>query len=172
MLIAGDAVHADDLGWPAPCRDGPRTLEWMRASVARLAALDVTVSLSGHGPACRDFAAACAAAEARLARWGREPERMAWHACKRVFASALMIAGGMTDAGLRAYLLAAPWFCDPARAAFGVEPAGFVAPMVAEMLRAGAAEWRAGRLVATAPHDAVPAGWAASVPMPANWPLC
>ena len=169
-LLAGDTVHADDLGWLARCRDGPQTLDWMRASVARLAALDVGVSLSGHGPPCRDFAAACAIAQARLARWEREPERMAWHACKRVFASALMIAGGMTEAGLRAYLLDAPWFCDQARAAFGVEPAEFVAPMIAEMLRSGAAAWRAGRLVATAPHDAVPAGWVAAVPMPADWP--
>lgn len=170
VLIAGDAVHADDLGWLAPCRDGPRTLAWMRASVARLAALDVAVSLSGHGPACRDFAAACAAAEARLGRWERAPERMAWHACKRVFASALMIAGGMTEAGLRNYLLDAPWFCDHARAAFGVEPAELVAPMVTEMLRSGAAARKDARLVATAPHDAVPPRWAASVPMPADWP--
>ena len=126
---------------------GRETLEWMRASVARLAALDVRVSLSGHGPACRDFAAACAAAEARLARWEREPKRMAWHACKRVFASALMIAGGMTEAGLREYLLDAPWFCDHARVAFGITPTELVAPMIAEMLRAGAAGWQDGRLV-------------------------
>lgn len=95
---------------------------------------------------------------------------MAWHACKRVFASALMLAGGMTEAGVRAYLLGAPWFRDHARAAFSVAPAAFVGPMTAEMLRSGAAEWRAGRLVATAPHDAVPAVWAAAVPMPADWP--
>ena len=50
VLIAGDTVHADDLGWLAPCRDGPGTLAWMRASVARLAALDAALSLSGHGP--------------------------------------------------------------------------------------------------------------------------
>ena len=76
---------------------------------------------------------------------------MAWHACKRVFASALMIAGGMTEAGLRGYLLDAPWFCDHARAAFRGVPAGFVAPMIAEMLRSGAGTWREGRLLSWLP---------------------
>jgi hydroxyacylglutathione hydrolase len=169
-LVVGDVLHADDIGWLAPLRSGADGLAQARASVERLAALEVRIAWSGHGPVIEDPPAALAAALQRLERWEAEPERAAWHACKRIFASALMIAGGVAEAGLPAFLLRLPWFREHAGQAFGLTPEDFVAPLLAEMLRAGAARWQDGKLVATAEHEPVPPGWPSGPVRPADWP--
>ena len=95
---------------------------------------------------------------------------MAWHACKRVFGHALILADGMGDAEALAYLEGAPWSRDHAVHAFGLSAREFAPRLVAEMVRSGAATRREGRLVATAPYRAPPPGWAAGPTAPAAWP--
>ncbi len=168
LLVAGDAVHSDDVGWIDATR--PEAVDAAEDTMGRLGALRLDLAWSGHGPATTDPAAAIAAANRRLQGWRRAPDRMAWHGAKRVFAYGLMLAGGVTEPELGPFLERSPWFVAYATGPFGVAPADLVAPLMAEMLRSGAARWDSGRLVATAPHLALPADWVRAATEPAQWP--
>ena len=168
LLVTGDAVHSDDLGWVDATR--PEALDAAEATTRHLAGLPLARAWSGHGPPTADPAAAIAEAGRRLAGWRRDPERMAWHGAKRVFAYDLMVAGGLADAAIAPFLLASPWFAAYAATPFRVPPPDLVQPLVAEMLRSGAARWAAGLLVAGAPFVPPPPGWARAPTEPARWP--
>jgi hydroxyacylglutathione hydrolase len=170
ILVLGDALHDADVGWLNPYREGADSLDRAVETIERLAALPASIGYSGHGPAIEDIPAALDRARRRLASWQAEPERIAWHACKRIFSHALMLTGGLVEAALAPTLLAAPWFRDHAEYAFGLTPDAFVPVLVAEMLRSGAAKWQNGRLSATAAHAAPQAGWPFAPTNPADWP--
>jgi hydroxyacylglutathione hydrolase len=169
-LIAGDALHHGDVPWINPFGEGADALERTLTTLDRLAALPLRWACSGHGPPIPDPAAAIAHAQRRYTGWLTAPEKAAWHACKRIFAFALMIRDGLPEAAVTPYLLACPWFADYSRAVFALAPADFVAPLLAEMLRSGAAEWRGGRLVARGPHRVPPPGWATAPTGVRAWP--
>jgi hydroxyacylglutathione hydrolase len=159
ILIAGDAVHADDVAWINLFTAGPAPLEQAMASLRRLADLDLRWMCSGHGPPTAAPAAAIAAALARYERWRSDPQRLAWHACKRIFTYHLMLMNGMPRVTIGPYLVGCPWFIDYSSAVFAQAPADFVEPFLAELERAGAVGEREGRLVALAPHTPPPPGW-------------
>lgn len=170
VLLLGDAGHGDDVAWINPYREGEDALERAIASLERLSSLGARLAYSGHGPPVRDVPAALERARRRYEGWRLVPERLAWHACKRILAYALMLKGGIFEAELEPYLLGRAWFRDHARGAFGLEPQGFVEPLLTEMLRSKAAGWREGRLVALAPHAVPPPGWPAGPFRPVDWP--
>jgi glyoxylase-like metal-dependent hydrolase (beta-lactamase superfamily II) len=168
VLVTGDAVHSDDLGWIDPRR--PDVLDEAEATVSRLAELPVAVAYSGHGPPTMDPQSAFADAKRRLAGWRSAPDRMAWHGVKRVFAYGLMVEDGLPEAAVLPYLLACPWFHDYAASPFALAPADFADLILREMLRAGAARWADGRLVAGSPFISPPKGWAKAATEPSLWP--
>ncbi len=170
VLILGDALHAADLGWLNPYREGGDSLDRAEDTIDRLARLPAATGYSGHGPAIHDLPAAFARAKRRLLSWREAPERIAWHACKRIFSHGLMLEGGLAEPAVAPMLLDCPWFRDHAKLAFGVTPEAFVPMLVAEMLRADAAFWREGRLVARAPYAPVRPGWRHSSAQPVHWP--
>lgn len=169
-VVLGDALHDADLGWVGPYREGPDAARRAAETVGRIARLGARVGFSGHGPAILDMDAAVERARRRLRSWAEKPQLMAWHACKRVFGHALILADGMEEAEALAYLEAAPWSRDHAEHGFGLSAREFAPRLVAEMVRSGAATRRRGRLVATAPYRAPPPGWAAGPTAPAAWP--
>lgn len=172
VAILGDTAHADDVAWLNPFREGAGALDRAESTVARLAALGLRWACSGHGPAMTDPPAALAAAAQRLAGWRAGPERLAWHAMKRIFAYALMILpdGGLDAADVAPYLLDCPWFADFSRYAFDREPAAMVQPLLDEMLRSGAARWQNDRLVPGAPFRPPAPGWLRGSGHPRDWP--
>ncbi len=170
ILVLGDALHAADLGWLNPYHEGVRSLDHAAATLDRLAALPARVGYSGHGAALSDLPRALDRAHRRVQSWRDAPERIAWHACKRVFSHALMLAGGLTEPELAPMLLDAPWFRDHAEQAFGLTPEAFVPLLVQETIRADAATWRDGRLVAVAAHQAPRPGWPSAPASPDQWP--
>ena len=169
VLVLGDAMHAADVGWLNLFKEGPDSLERTADTIERLAGLPAAIGYSGHGAAVQDLPAAFARARRRIAAWRAQPDAVAWHACKRVFSHMLMLTGGLPEPEIAPALLDAPWFQDHARL-LGVTPALFVGHLVAESVRADAARWRDGRLLATAPHAVPPAGWAAAPTHVADWP--
>ncbi len=169
-MIAGDTVHADDVAWIGFFREGAGALERAMETVERLMRLPVRAAFSGHVPANEQFHQTAEAALRRYEKWLGEPEKMAWHACKRIFAYKLMLVNGMAEAEVMPYLLRCQWFLDYSRVIFGLEPEAFVQPLLDEMLRSRAAAWRDGRLVALAPHTPPPPGWLAGKVMPGEWP--
>jgi hypothetical protein len=76
----------------------------------------------------------------------------------------------MTEDALERDVCAAPWFRDYARHAFEQTAEAFLPSLIAEMLRAGAAEWREGRLTARARSAAPVAGWQTAPGFPDDWP--
>lgn len=171
VLLCADAVHNDDVAWVGPFREGVGSVERAMESVRRLMSLKVEWACSGHGPATTEFQTAASRALARYESWLKEdPEKPAWHACKRIFAYALMLQDGMDEAEIETYLLGAPWFRDYARYAFATEPEDFTGILVSEMLRSHAADWTGDRLVARAPFNPPPPGWPTRPTKPADWP--
>lgn len=170
VLICGDAVHGDDVAWINPFREGAGAMQRALESLDRLAGLPVLRAYSGHGPGIEDPEAAIEAARRRYAKWLDEPQKAYWHACKRIFAYALMIYGALDEKEVRPYLLRCPWFDDYARHGFGAEPSELAGSLVAEMLRSGAAGWRNERLGALPPHNRPPADWLSGPYRPKDWP--
>ncbi|GAC1469832.1 MAG: hypothetical protein PVSMB5_16600 [Ktedonobacteraceae bacterium] len=148
MLVCGDAVHDDDVSWINPFREGAGALERTMESIERLAQLDVRMAFSGHGAMLAQPQEAFDRARRRYEKWLRAPEKLGWHACKRIFAYALMLSAGLARGSETDYLLACPWFLDYSRHIFRCEPAAFVQPLLEEMLRSGAARWQHERLIA------------------------
>ncbi len=170
VCVFGDAVHGDDVAWINPYREGAGALERTLESLDRLAALPMRWACSGHGPAIEDPLAAIDVARRRYDKWLGDPEKAAWHGCKRIFSYALMLRDGLEKAEVTYYLLGCPWFQDYGRHGFGMEPEDFVEPLLAEMLRSEAAGWRDGCLVVLAPYNAPPADWPPVPPWPRDWP--
>ena len=79
LLVTGDAVHSDDLGWVDATR--PDMLDAADATTRRLAGLRVGRAWSGHGPVTSDPALAIAEAARRLTGW--RTARRAWHGMVR-----------------------------------------------------------------------------------------
>lgn len=169
-LICGDAVHGDDAAWIGPFREGAGALLRAIESLDRLAALPLRWACSGHGPAIADPSAAIATARRRYDSWLADPRKLGWHALKRIFTYGLMLADGLADSSIPPYLLSSGWFADYSRWIFDTAPADFIAPLLAEMLRSGAAEWRDGKLYPRAPYTPPPPGWNDAAILPASWP--
>lgn len=170
VLILGDAAHGDDVAWINSFREGAGAMLRALETLDRLSQLPVRRAFSGHGPAIGDPIAVFDVARRRYEKWLEKPEKAYWHGCKRIFAYALMIYGGLAEYEVSPYLLRCPWFHDFARHGFGVQPEDFVRPLVAEMLRSKAAGWRGGRLLALAPHNPPPKDWPSGPEKPENWP--
>lgn len=168
ILIAGDALHADDVGWINLALDGPEAIDASLGTVEALARLPVRVALSGHGPPILDPPAALTAARARLERMRTDPPRAAWHAIKRILGFALMINDGMPVREVTPYLVGRAWLVEHA-ALLGTGAEALAADLLAEMRRAGAVEERGGRLFSRAPHRRPPAGWRRGPAFPRDW---
>jgi len=170
VLVLGDALHGADIGWLNPYREGRDALDRSAETLERLSMLHAHTGYSGHGPPITDLPTALERARTRLVSWRQNPERIAWHACKRIFAHHLIVSGGLTEPEITAVLLDAPWFVDHATHAFQTEPAAFVPVLVDAAVRGDAARWQGDRLVATAVHTSSPAAWTTGPTVPAEWP--
>lgn len=172
ILICGDTVHAHDVAWLNMFREGVGAIDRMMATLDMLSKLPLYVSYSGHGVPAEDPQQAIDSARRRYEKWLVQPEKIAWHACKRLFTYALMIEDGLTRDEIEPYLLKqAPWYADYCLHMFGVEPQAFVQPFLDELLRSKAADWHTdGRLLPSAPYRAPARGWMQAVPMPEDWP--
>ncbi len=82
-LIAGDALLDHDVGWLNRFREGLCCLYQALDSLERLARLPIDRAYPGHGPPIDDPRTAIDQARRRYESWLDEPEKEAWHACKR-----------------------------------------------------------------------------------------
>ena len=142
VLVGGDALHDADVGWLDLDADAG-ALEQAEATLEVIAGLGAGVVLSGHGPVIDDVPGALGRARRRLAGFRARPERMAWHACKRIFTHALMLEDGMGRDRVGPFLRECLWLHDVARRVFGTTGEAFAPVLVAEMTRSGAARWDA-----------------------------
>jgi glyoxylase-like metal-dependent hydrolase (beta-lactamase superfamily II) len=169
ILIVGDALHDDDVGWVNLALDGQPAFDDALRTVDALAALPVRFAFSGHGPAITDPAAAFARARGRYERMRADPARTAWHAMKRIFAYALMIYDGIPPDEVEAYLLRCGWLVDHAEHVLHANPASLARDLLAEMRRIGAVAERDGRLLPTTAYRRPAPGWRREPGFPAEW---
>ncbi len=169
ILILGDVVHADDVSWINNFREGAGALERMMETLGNLLNIPAKLAVSGHGPVHQQPHEAIRRALDRYERWRKSPERVAWHAMKRIYSYALMLQDGIPREDVPTYLSECPWFIDYARSYFQSSAADFVQPFVDEMLRSGAAAWVDGKLKALTAYNRVPDDWFPARTMPRNW---
>jgi len=88
------------------------------------------------------------AARDRFDKWIKAPEKVSWHACKRIFAFTLIIKNGLAKEEIDHYLLQCGWFQDFARYSFQLQPEEFIQILLDEMILSGAASWHNNHLIA------------------------
>jgi len=170
ILICGDIFHRDDVAWLNIFREGAGVIQRMQDTLDRLARLPIRYACSGHGPPMDNPMLALDAARRRYEKWFADPEKLAWHACKRIFTYALMLTNGMTYEEIRSYLLASPWFHDYTRYTFKCEPTDFIQPLITETLRAHVTIWQDGRLIPLTSYTHPVSGWSEGPVRPIDWP--
>ncbi|TVP86054.1 MAG: MBL fold metallo-hydrolase [Alkalicoccus sp.] len=169
VLIAGDLFHRNDLGWLNSFREGTAAIHRSMESLEKLAGFPIKTAYSGHGPAVENPAEAIDNARKRTEKWLLKPEKVSWHACKRIFAYSLIIKDGLHKEEINSYLLSCGWFRDFARYAFYVEPEDFIPMLMEEMIRSGAALWSGDYLTASAPYNAPEISWMNRNIKPKDW---
>ncbi|WP_047153821.1 MBL fold metallo-hydrolase [Aneurinibacillus tyrosinisolvens] len=171
ILLCGDLFHRDDMGWINIFREGITSAYKSMDSLDRLAALPIQRAYSGHGSQIENPLVSIDTARNRFEKWRKSPEKISWHACKRIFAYSLIIFDGLPGEEIHGYLLKCAWFQDFARHSFQCEPDEFVPLLLDEMIRSRAAIWQDNRLVATAPYRAPGKQWMKTDIKPKDWPM-
>lgn len=168
-LIVGDIFHQNDVGWINIFREGVSSISASLESLDKLSKLNIQRALSGHGPEIKDPKRSIDLARIRLEKWLDQPDKSAWHACKRIFAYSLMIRGGILESEIEPYLVECLWFQDMARHVFRINPKDFIQPFIREILRSKAADWSEGKLIAAHPHTKMDDYWNPENAWPDQW---
>ena len=169
ILICGDLFHKNDIGWLNIFREGVASIQRSMESLEQLSKLRIQLAYSGHGPQIEDPLTAIDAARQRFEKWLNSPEKVSWHACKRIFSFTLIIKNGLAKQEIDNYLLQCGWFQDFARHAFQVQSEEFIQILLDEMIRSGAASWHNDTLFANAPYQASDKTWMDQNIKPKDW---
>ncbi len=169
ILILGDVVHADDIAWLNNFREGVGALDRMIETLEKLLKLPVKQAVSGHGGIHENPHEIMRKAIQRYEKWAENPQKIAWHAMKRIFTYALMLTDGLAQDEVHGYLLTCPWFVDFSRVYFEAEPANFIAAFMQEIQRSGAGRWVDNKLYPSADFRPLPDDWYPSRKMPRHW---
>ena len=148
---------------------GVSSIQRSLESVERVAKLNIRQAYSGHGPQIKDPIHSINTARRRLEKWLKDPEKVSWHACKRIFAFTLMMKNGLQKDEVDNYLLNCGWFQDFARYSFKLQAEEFIPVLIDEMIRSGAASWHNNYLIATAPYTAPQKEWIDKNSKPKDW---
>lgn len=169
ILICGDLFHNNDIGWLNLFREGAGAIHRSIESLDRLAEVPLKKAYPGHGPQIDNPLAAVDAARKRLEKWLHNPEKVSWHACKRIFSFTLIIKNGLAKEEVNDYLLTCGWFQDFARHAFQIHPEDFIQVLLDEMIRSKAASWQGDRLMASVLYEAPEKEWMDKNMKPKDW---
>ncbi len=169
ILVCGDLFHKNDIGWLNIFREGVNAIQRSMESLDRLAKLRIQKAYPGHGPQIENPSETIDLARKRLEQWLDKPEKVSWHACKRIFSFTLIINNGLSREEMANYLLKCGWFQDFARYAFQTQPKDFVQILLDEMIRSGAASWHNDWLIASTPYQAPDKKWLHNNIKPIDW---
>ncbi|RHW34112.1 MBL fold metallo-hydrolase [Lysinibacillus yapensis] len=169
ILVCGDLFHKNDVGWLNNFREGVASIQRSIESLDRLARLRIRKVYSGHGPQIDDPLGSIDSARKRLDKWLNSPDKVSWHACKRIFAFTLIMKNGLAKEEINSYLLQCGWFQDFARYSFQLQAEEFIPILLDEMIRSGAASWHNNHLVALTPYKAPEKEWLNKDIKPKDW---
>ncbi|WHY99414.1 MBL fold metallo-hydrolase [Peribacillus simplex] len=169
ILICGDLFHKNDIGWLNIFREGVTSIQRSIESLDRLSMLRIRQAYSGHGPQIENPMVSIDAARKRFEKWLKAPEKVSWHACKRIFSFTLIIKNGLAKEEVDEYLLKCGWFHDFARYSFQLNPEEFIRVLLDEMIRSGAASWHNDHLISSTPYHAPQKKWMNKNIKPKDW---
>jgi hydroxyacylglutathione hydrolase len=169
IFVCGDLFHRNDVGWLNIFREGVSSIHRSIESLDRVSKLRIKLAYSGHGPQIDDPLHSIDTARKRLDKWIMDPEKVSWHACKRIFAFKLIMKNGLPKDEVDHYLLNSGWLLDFSRYAFQLQPEDFIQILLDEMIRSGAASWHNNYLIATAPYNAPQKEWINKNIKPKDW---
>jgi glyoxylase-like metal-dependent hydrolase (beta-lactamase superfamily II) len=144
VLVSGDALWENGFGLIEPVDRLGERLAAQRATLERIAALDVAWVVPGHG---KPFSAASPALERafqRLDAYEASPSRLARHCLKAFFVFALLAHGRMAASALPAYFARVPCYREYNATFFRLEPRELAGMIAGELARAGAIVERRG----------------------------
>ncbi|MEX3622601.1 MBL fold metallo-hydrolase [Viridibacillus arvi] len=171
MLICGDLFHKNDIGWLNVFREGVSSIQRSLESLDQLSTIRIQHAYSGHGSEIENPKASIDAARERFEKWLKTPEKISWHACKRIFSFTLIIKNGLAKEEVSSYLLKCGWFQDFARYSFQLQPEEFIQILLDEMIRSAAASWHNNYLIATTPYQTPQKSWMDKNIKPKDWKL-
>lgn len=150
VLVSGDALWERGFGLIEPVDRLNERLAAQRATLERIAGLEVALVIPGHGVPFRDAGRALELAFQRLAAYAADPLKLARHCLKSFFVFALLARRTIRLQDLPAYFERVPCYREY-NAHFFRRSAEELAEMVAgELLQSGAVVERDGMLAPTA----------------------
>ena len=150
-LLSADAAWDGDFGvlttriegWDAPLR--------LRVSLRRLAGLEVSLLLPGHGPPLQDGRGAIARCLERVEAFIAEPRRLAEDQVRKILLYHLMMKGPLGMEELWAWERSLPWLAETARQHFGGHPRRVFDRYLAQLLERGLVVQSEGLLTSALP---------------------
>ena len=170
VLISGDVLLGSDVSWINLVNEGTSPVEEAISSLERLMRLDALVAYPGHGAPITDVAEQCRRTIGRYERWLDDPETIAWHGCRRIFAFALMINDGIPEDDVHGYIEGTQWARDHARMVLGIPVSQLARELVDGLIETRSVFWSNGRLLSRVPHKVPRPGWASGPLRPGAWP--
>ena len=146
ILVSGDALWEYGFGFVMPPEMDPAALPATRATLEAIARLPVRIVIPGHGNVFAGAEAALERAFRRVDAFAADPERMARHAVKVIFAFALLDKQRIAVAGLPAYFDRVGVYRD-FNARFFRQPAAKLAEWIVHDLEVAGAAVRDGEWV-------------------------
>jgi len=147
ILISGDALWENGFGFVMPPEIDPAALPATRATLDLIASLDVRVLVPGHGKPFTEVAASLQGAYARLEKFERAPERLAYYAVKVLVAFLLLEKSRLALAELPDYLQRVGIIRDFNARFLRMTPTALAEWVTVELVRSRAAECADGFLL-------------------------
>ncbi|MEO7741331.1 MAG: MBL fold metallo-hydrolase [Usitatibacter sp.] len=138
ILISGDALWQDGMGFVWPEEGANPYIEAARAALATIERLDPATVIPGHGAPFAGVGKSIAGVRGRLDAFERDPAKCARHVVKVMFVFALLDREEMAVAEVAAYLERVPCYGMMARRFLGTRPAALAEWLLADLQRAGA----------------------------------
>jgi glyoxylase-like metal-dependent hydrolase (beta-lactamase superfamily II) len=150
VLVSGDALWERGFGLIEPVDHLEERLAAARATLERIAALDVSVVIPGHGAPFSEVGIAIDHSLQRVEAFWADPLKLARHCLKSFFVFALLARGRIARTALPAYFERVPCYREYNERFFRVTPATLGEKLAGELLRAGVIAERDGQLMPAA----------------------
>jgi glyoxylase-like metal-dependent hydrolase (beta-lactamase superfamily II) len=150
VLVSGDALWERGFGLIEPVDRLEERLAAARATLERIAALEVSVVIPGHGAPFSKVGPAIEHALQRVEAYAGDPLKLARHCLKSFFVFALLARGSIARKELPAYFERVPCYREYNKKFFRLAPVALAEMLLDDLLQAGVIAQRDGELVPAA----------------------
>ena len=150
ILISGDALWENAMGFVWPEEGGNPFIDAARETLATIERLKPSAVIPGHGAPFEDAAGAIARVREKLDAFARDPARNARHVIKVMFVFALLERTLMTAEDVPSYLARVPCYGRLSERFLGQSPQALAPWLLEDLRRSGAIDIREGIVCPTA----------------------